>query len=153
MSYLLKTFQLRKTFDVLFLLMIICCRSGNKCFDVLFRRIRPYIFYQKMQLTRSVSKKQEGKVFIFRQSWHLLFADKESKILFPLLCLDLACKHLCLLLRKKFQIGEVEVQKNSCRLSFSRKLTIIPSIISFPYIIYWNCTKHFDFLHPMTIQY
>ena len=47
MNYLLKIFQLWKTFDVMFLLMYIFCRRGNKRVDVHVRRIRPVRFLLK----------------------------------------------------------------------------------------------------------
>ena len=54
----------------------------------------PYLFYQKMEMTRPVRKKMEGKWFISRESRHLFFVDYIIKVLFPALYFDLACKQL-----------------------------------------------------------
>ena len=44
-----------------------------------------------MEITRPVRKRMEGKIFIFRQSWHFLFVDDILKKLFPNLHLHLVC--------------------------------------------------------------
>ena len=41
-----------------------------------------YIFYLKMEKTRSVKEEMDGEVFITRQSWHISFVIIMIKVLF-----------------------------------------------------------------------
>ena len=54
----------------------------------------PYIFRRKMEKTRSVKEEMNEEVFISRPSRQISFVLIMIKILFPTLCLYLACKHL-----------------------------------------------------------
>ena len=63
----------------------------------------PYIFRRKMEKTRSVKEEMEGKLFISRQSRHVSFVFVMIKVLFPILCLYLACKQLCFPPRKGYK--------------------------------------------------
>ena len=44
----------------------------------------PYNFCQKMEKTRCMKERMDGKLFIFRQSRHFSFKDNIIKVLFPM---------------------------------------------------------------------
>ena len=97
-------------------------RRANKHFDVHFRRIRPVLFCRKMQNTRSMKEKMEGKVFHYLQSPHFSFIRDMIKSTFPYLYFDLSCNHLCFPPKKNYKQEK-------------RKYSIIIYTVTFP--VFW----------------
>ena len=102
-NYFKNIFQFRKTFDLLFYSYLFIVGAGINASMCISDGSGPYFFYRKMQMTRPVRKKMEGKVFISRQSRHFVFVDNIFKVLFATLSPDLVCKKLCFPPRKKYK--------------------------------------------------
>ena len=97
-----KTFQLWKTFDVLFVLIFICCRRGNKRFDAHFWRIRP-VYFQSNERNVAACEEENGGENVCFPPESALCVDNIFKKLFPSFYPDLACKQLCFSPRKRFK--------------------------------------------------
>ena len=97
---------------------------------------------RKLEYTRPMREEVNGKVVFFflpqSRRFHLdLLVMQFFFLIVPLtwhLNNDVSCQGKCMNRRN-------ESKKHNCSSLFSRILTIIPSIISFSYLIYWNCKK------------
>ena len=94
LNYFLNIFQLQKTFDLLFQNCFFIVGAGTNAPMSISDGSGPYIFCQKMEMTRPAKKEIEEKVFIFCQSRHFLFVDNILKVPFPTLYFVLASKQL-----------------------------------------------------------
>ena len=92
-----------KSFWLFVYVTIYCVGPGISTFISISDWSDLYIFRRKMEKTRSVKEEMEGKLFISRQSRHISFVIIMIKVLFPILYLHLACKHLCFPPRKRYK--------------------------------------------------
>ena len=71
-------------------------------------RSDPYSFRLKMEKTRSVKGKMDGRMFISRKSWHFYFINNMIKVLFPIFTLIWRVNNYVSRQRKVY-IGEMKV--------------------------------------------
>ena len=99
------------------------CRCGKRHFDVIFNGLVPSIMCRKMRNTPLMKEELGGKVFNSSLSRHFRFAFFE--VIFLFLYLDLACKQLFFLPRKRPNMrNESSKTQQICAYAFHQTLKI-----------------------------